>query len=62
MTAEVPTGFVVVHDMLTVQLPAPDAIVHEDDESVSVPVSDAVWPRHMLPVQLVPAVQLEVAV
>src|SRR5687768_3258918 len=38
VTADVPTGLVVLHDMLTLQLLAPGAMLHDDDESVSVPV------------------------
>ena len=38
VTCEVATGFVVVHDIFTLQLLAPDGIVHVDVDSVSVPV------------------------
>jgi hypothetical protein len=38
VTADVATGFVVVHEMLTLQLLAPDAIVQAAAEDVSVPV------------------------
>ena len=37
MTADVPTGFVVVQVRLTVQLLAPAPIMHEEGESVRVP-------------------------
>ena len=55
VTDDVATGFVVVHEMLTLQLLAPDAIVHDEADEVSVPVIGA-W--HTLPFQLVPDVQL----
>jgi hypothetical protein len=38
VTADVPMGFVVLQDMLTVQVLAPAAIVQEDGESVRAPV------------------------
>ena len=37
VTAEVPTGFVVLHAMLTLQLLAPAGMVHDGEDSVSVP-------------------------
>ena len=60
VTAEIPTGFVVLHEMLTLQLLAPDAMVHDDEDSVSVPVVAAA--AHVLPFQVVPDAQLDVAV
>jgi hypothetical protein len=60
VTAEVPTGFDVLHDTLTLQLLAPAAMVHDDDDSVSVPVVGAAW--QLLPFQVVPDAQLDVAV
>jgi hypothetical protein len=38
VTAEVPIGFVVLHDRLTLQLLAPAAIVHDVADKVSEPV------------------------
>jgi hypothetical protein len=37
VTADTPTGLVVVHVSVTLQVLAPDAIVHEGDAGVSVP-------------------------
>ena len=39
MTADVPTGLVVVHVRLALQVLAPAAMVQEEDESASVPVA-----------------------
>jgi len=39
VTADVPIGLVVAHVRLTLQVLAPAAMVHEEDESVSVPVA-----------------------
>ena len=41
MTDDVATGFVVVHDSVTLQLLAPDAIVHDEADAVSVPLIGA---------------------
>jgi hypothetical protein len=60
VTDDVPTGFVVLHDTLTLQLFAPAGMVHDDDDSVSVPVVGAA--AHVLPFQVVPDAQLDVAV
>jgi hypothetical protein len=38
VTDDVPTGFVVLHDTLTLQLPASAGMTQDDDDSVSVPV------------------------
>ena len=47
--AEVPTGLVVLHVAFTVQLLAPDGIVHAVEDSVSVPLgAGAVAHRSML--------------
>jgi hypothetical protein len=35
--AEVPTGLVVVHEMVTLQLLAPDAMVHDEADAVKLP-------------------------
>ena len=51
VTAEVPTGFVVVHVSATVQLLAPAAIVQDGAEGVSVP---DVGPWQALPFHVVP--------
>lgn len=55
VTADVLTGFVVVHVSVTLQLLAPAAIVHVGAAGVSVPV---IGPRHTLPFQVVPDAQL----
>jgi len=55
-----PTGFVVVHVNVTLQLPAPAAIVQEGDAGVSVPDNE-VDAAHVLPFHVVPDVQLEEA-
>ena len=60
--AEVPTGFVVLQVAVTVQLLAPAAMVHVVGESVSVPLGGGGGAAHMLPFQLVPVVQLALAV
>ena len=59
VTADVPTGLVVLHARLTLQLLAPAAIVH--DGAVGVRVPD-MGPRHVLPFHVVPDAQLAVAV
>ena len=56
VTAEVPTGFVVVQDKVFVQLFCPEAMVQEEDEGVRVP--DIMFAAHMLPFQLYPLRQL----
>jgi hypothetical protein len=60
VTADVPTGFVVLHDTLTLQLFAPAGMTHDEDDRVSVPVMAAA--AHVLPFQVVPDAQLDVAV
>jgi len=57
VTDDVATGFVVVHEMLTLQLLAPDAIVHDEADEVSVPLIVGAW--HTLPFQVVPDAQLD---
>jgi hypothetical protein len=57
--ADVPTGLLVVHDSVTLHELAPDAIVHDGDVGVSVPDGGG---RQLLPFQLVPDVQLALAV
>jgi hypothetical protein len=57
VTADVATGFVVVHEMLTLQLLAPDAIVHDKADEVSVPLIVGAW--HTLPFHVVPEAQLD---
>lgn len=54
VTADVPTGFVVVHVSVTLQLLAPAAIVQLGAAGVRVP---EVGPRHTLPFQVVPDTQ-----
>jgi hypothetical protein len=58
--AEVPIGLLVLHVALTVQLLAPDAIVHEVGDSVNEPVGCT--GAQLLPFQLVPEAQPAVAV
>jgi hypothetical protein len=47
MTADVPTGLVVLHVRLTVQVLAPAAMLHDGDAGVSVPemVAAVAWVR-----------------
>jgi hypothetical protein len=59
VTADVPTGLLVFHESVTLHELAPEAIVHEGDVGVSVPDGGT---RQMLPSQVVPAVQLALAV
>jgi hypothetical protein len=60
VTAEVPTAFAVVQEMLTVQLLAPAAIVQDDADNVSVPEGGSAW--QVLPFQALPDAQAAVAV
>ena len=57
---EMPTGFVVVQLRVTSQLLWPAAMLHEGDVGVSVPDIVDAW--HVLPFQVVPDAQLDVAV
>ena len=59
VTCDVPCGFVVVHVTVTLQLLAPDGMLHEG--VVSVPdIAVAAW--HVVPFHVVPDAQLEVDV
>ena len=60
MTADTLTGLVVLHVKVTLQLLAPEAMVHEGDVGVRVPDGGGAW--HVLPFQVVPDTQLDVAV
>jgi hypothetical protein len=60
VTADVPTGFDVLHETFTEQVLAPTKIVHVDADRVSVPDGGFVW--HVLPFHVVPDAQLAVAV
>ena len=58
--ADVATGFVVLQLRLTLQLLAPEAMVHVGAVGVRVPDITNAW--HVLPFQVVPATQLALAV
>jgi hypothetical protein len=58
VTEDVPTGLVVLHVRLTLQLLAPAAMLHEGDAGVRVPDMGA---SHVLPFQAAPDTQLDVA-
>jgi hypothetical protein len=52
VTADVPTGLLVLHDIVTVQLLALGEIVHDDAELVSDPDGGNAW--HVVPLHAVP--------
>ena len=60
VTCDTPTGLVVVQVNVTLQLPEPEEMVHEGEEGERLP--DIAAAAHVLPFQVVPDAQLDVAV